>query len=554
MRKKLIINNAFLVFFSLLLLFFSSLIAIVIMNNNNSKSEVHGYLNIACEVFTGDNATQTAAVISKASPDIRITIIDLQGDVIIDTSNIEEFESHLDRPEIQNPGEAFLRYSQTLEIQMLYMAQLDDGYYIRIAIPLHSINTIVNWYSLIGIISLFLILGISILLSTSLSKRTLFPINQVIGQLGSIVNTKNYYGIDSVETLIEEINLIKAEINSKMMTIEQEKDKLDYIINDMNQGLIVISEERNIILINNFIVNIFHFQKEDILNKNYLYLIRKIELQTIIEESFGGQKVKNRDLTLQGRTYNFSFNLIENSWIGRGVVVSIVDVTEQRNVEKIKREFFANASHELKSPLTSILGYQQMILEGIIDDEVAIKEATAKTIKEASRMNNIIIEMLELSKLESGIHFDEEEVSLTEIIKDTIDQYQQELIKKQIVVTLQLAEVSKQMNRTLAIELIHNLIDNAIKYNKIAGKINITLSDQTFIIQDTGIGIPEADLSRVFERFYRVDKAKSKEQGGTGLGLAIVKHICNLYGYQINLQSIVDKQTTITIYFHIKGL
>lgn len=552
MRKKLIINNAFLVFFSLLLLFFSSLIAIVIMNNNNSKSEVHGYLNIACEVFNGENATQTAAVISKASPDIRITIIDLQGNVIIDTSDIEEFESHLDRPEIQNPGEAFLRYSRTLEIQMLYMAQLDDGYYIRIAIPLHSINTIVNWYSLIGMISLILILGVSILLSTSLSKRTLFPINQVISQLGSIVNTKNYYGIDSVETLIEEINLIKAEINSKMMTIEQEKDKLDYIINDMNQGLIVISEERNIVLINNFIVNIFHFQKEDILNKNYLYLIRKTELQTMIEESFNGQKVKSKDLTIQGRIYNLSFNLIENSWIGRGVVVSVVDVTEQRNVEKIKREFFANASHELKSPLTSILGYQQMILEGIIDDEVAIKEATAKTIKEASRMNNIIIEMLELSKLESGIRFDEEEVSLTEIVKDTIEQYQQELIKKQIVVTLQLADVCKQMNRTLAIELIHNLIDNAIKYNKTAGKINITLDDQKFIIQDTGIGIPEVDLSRVFERFYRVDKAKSKEQGGTGLGLAIVKHICSLYGYQINLQSVVDKQTIITIYFQIK--
>lgn len=164
------------------------------------------------------------------------------------------------------------------------------------------------------------------------------------------------------------------------------------------------------ILINAYIANILNFKQEDVVNKNYLYLIRNQEIQAAIEAAFANQKVKAVDLALHGRIYLLSFNLIENSWLGRGVVVGVLDVTEQRNVEKIKREFFANASHELKSPLTSILGYQQMILEGIIDDEQAVKEATAKTIKEASRMNQIIIEMLELSKLESGIQFVDEDV------------------------------------------------------------------------------------------------------------------------------------------------
>ncbi|HOE06714.1 MAG TPA: ATP-binding protein [Bacilli bacterium] len=549
MRRKLIISNAFLVFFSLLLLFITSLVVIVAINNNNSKAEAKGYLYIACEIFDGDNATQTVTALKKANADMRITIIDLQGSVVIDTSDVEEFESHFDRPEIQNPGKVFMRYSKTLEIQMLYVAQLDDGYFVRVAIPLHSINAIVNWYSLIGLLSLVVILGLSILLSTSLSKRTLAPINQVIGQLGNIVNTKNYYGIDSVETLIEEINSIKAEINTKIMAIKQEKDKLDYIINDMKQGLIVISEERNIMLINAYIANILNFKQEDVIDKNYLYLIRNQEIQAAIEAAFANQKVKVVDLVLQGRIYLLSFNLIENSWIGRGVVVSVLDVTEQRKVEKVKREFFANASHELKSPLTSILGYQQMILEGIIDDEQAVKEATAKTIKEAMRMDQIIIEMLELSKLESGIQFVDEDVFLPKIVEEILEQYHQELARKEITVHLDLAEVTKHINRTLAIELIRNLIDNAIKYNKIKGMITITLNEQKLVIRDTGIGIPEADISRVFERFYRVDKAKSKEQGGTGLGLAIVKHICGLYGYQINLQSVVDKQTTITINF-----
>ena len=312
MRRKLIISNAFLVFFSLLLLFITSLVVIVAINNNNSKAEAKGYLYIACEIFDGDNATQTVTALKKANADMRITIIDLQGSVVIDTSDVEEFESHFDRPEIQNPGKVFMRYSKTLEIQMLYVAQLDDGYFVRVAIPLHSINAIVNWYSLIGLLSLVVILGLSILLSTSLSKRTLAPINQVIGQLGNIVNTKNYYGIDSVETLIEEINSIKAEINTKIMAIKQEKDKLDYIINDMKQGLIVISEERNIMLINAYIANILNFKQEDVIDKNYLYLIRNQEIQAAIEAAFANQKVKVVDLVLQGRIYLLSFNLIEN--------------------------------------------------------------------------------------------------------------------------------------------------------------------------------------------------------------------------------------------------
>ena len=247
-------------------------------------------------------------------------------------------------------------------------------------------------------------------------------------------------------------------------------------------------------LINAYIANILNFKQEDVIDKNYLYLIRNQEIQAAIEAAFANQKVKVVDLVLQGRIYLLSFNLIENSWIGRGVVVSVLDVTEQRKVEKVKREFFANASHELNSQLTSILGYQQMILEGIIADEHAVKDATDKTIKEAMRMDQIIIEMLELSKLESGIQFVDEDVFLPKIVEEIIEQYHQELARKEITVHLDLAEVTKHINRTLAIELIRNLIDNAIKYNKIKGMITITLNEQKLVIRDTGLGIPEADI------------------------------------------------------------
>ena len=549
MRKRLIITNALMVFFALLLLLIASFITIVTLNNNNSKDKLNNYLSIACEIFDGHNDDETARIISQADDNLRITIIDFDGHVIIDTSVTEELESHLNRPEIKDLGTSYVRYSSTLEIKMMYLATIDDGYYVRVAIPLTSINSIVNLFLLAGIISFVAILFLFILLSTSLSKKTLAPLNQVINQLGSIANTKNYYGIDSIETMVDEINEIKFQINEKIVTIKNEKDKLDYIINNMDQGIIVIQDSRQVLLINDFAAKILNFSKEDVINKNYLYLIRKIDIQERIEATFLKQEAKNIDLIINGRTYAVRFNLVENSWLGMGVVLTIIDVTEQKNMEKIKREFFANASHELKSPLTTIIGYQQMISEGIVNEEMTIKEATNKTIKEATRMNKIIIEMLELSKLESNISSKLEVVNLSKMINEIVEAHHKYLLEKNITVKLNLAETKVTMNYNHASELLRNLIDNAIKYNKIDGHIDISLLPQKLIISDTGIGITEEDQQRVFERFYRVDKGKSKEMGGTGLGLAIVKHVCSLYGYKIILQSEINKGTIIEIDF-----
>lgn len=218
----------------------------------------------------------------------------------------------------------------------------------------------------------------------------------------------------------------------------------------------------------------------------------------------------------------------------------------------MKREFFANASHELKSPLTSIIGYQQMIYEGIIDDEISIMEATQKTIKEASRMNKIIIDMLELSKLESEIEVKKEIVKINQIVQDILNNYQSEIGSKKINIFSNIIDMNLNMNLNHAIELIRNLIDNAIKYNKENGIIRIILNNQLFSIEDTGIGIPLEDQIRVFERFYRVDKGKSKEVGGTGLGLAIVKHICSIYKFELKLESKINLGTKITVFFTMK--
>ena len=218
----------------------------------------------------------------------------------------------------------------------------------------------------------------------------------------------------------------------------------------------------------------------------------------------------------------------------------IEDVTKEENLDKIKRDFFQNASHELKSPLTTIIGYEQMITEGIIDDEEQIKQYSLKTLKEAKRMNSIIMDMLNLSALEQEEKVKNNDVDLKKLILEIIDSLSQNMQDKKITLDTFILDTTINGDEK---------IDNAIKYNKINGKITISLKNNVLKISDTCIGISDENKQRVFERFYRVDKGRSKEQGGTGLRLAIVKHICELYNYKIELDSILEKGTTITIYF-----
>lgn len=227
----------------------------------------------------------------------------------------------------------------------------------------------------------------------------------------------------------------------------------------------------------------------------------------------------------------------------------IVDITLQENINSLKREFFANASHELKSPLTSIIGYQQLIQQGILSSDEEIKDATARTIKEAQRMNKLIIEMLDLSRLENNVQTSIEEIDISKIITDCLLELKPSYERKNIEISTNLNPTVIQSSQSDIYKLIKNIIDNSIIYNKENGKITITLEKNSLTISDTGIGISKADQEHIFERFYRVDKARSKESYGTGLGLSIVKHICILYGYKIKVISNLGIGTTIKITF-----
>ena len=229
--------------------------------------------------------------------------------------------------------------------------------------------------------------------------------------------------------------------------------------------------------------------------------------------------------------------------------MTIDDVTSLMNLENNKKEFFQNASHELKSPLTCIIGYQQMITEGILDTKEQILDSANKSLKEAIRMNDILSDMLSLATIEARQTSLKENINPKAIIEDVVITLSIEAKKNNIKISTDLDDNTLFASRTEFNEVVRNLIDNAIKYNKENGTIFVSYKDGILIVKDTGIGIKDEDKSRIFERFYRLDKARSKKTGGTGLGLAIVKHICLNNNYKLDLDSRLGLGTSFKIYF-----
>ena len=538
---------------SILTLFVLFIVSCVYVNNQNydtAKNELYSYSNIACEVFDGTNFDELKDVMSKTNEDIRISVIDLSGNVIVDSS-LNDAENHLNREELQKIGECVTRYSDSLKLNMMYLAKVDDGYYIRLSLPIQSLTKIINNYIGFALISLIIILSISITVTSLLYNKTLKPIKNEINKLETILDNKLTNDTD-FELLSSKINELTVLLNEKVTSLSNEKEKSKYILDNMNQGLVLLNNEGKIELINKYLLSLFGFEQDYILNKNYMYLFRDIFVQEKIENCIKNNQEEQLIYDLEGRKFLLYINILETSWSNASnfhVALLMVDITLQENMNSLKREFFANASHELKSPLTSIIGYQQLIQQGILTTKEEIQDATLRTIKEAQRMNKLIIEMLDLSRLENNVLTTIEDVNVSKIINDCLLEFKIAIDNKNIQVEKNLEDVILSASQSDLYKLIKNILDNSIAYNNDFGKIIITLNKDKLIISDTGIGISKKDLEHIFERFYRVDKARSKQNSGTGLGLSIVKHVCLSYGYKINVESVLGKGTTITILF-----
>lgn len=544
MKKKITLTSVFAIFLSIAATILMSCLIFVHQSNQKLEKEIKNYLHIASQLYNGENEKEVMDYFHSFS--IYIAIFSEDGDLIQENQSSNE-NITLSSPEMMQLGECFYRYSNVLNAQSVYVACKDGNDYICMALPQSNFSktiTALVFYCAI----LFILLTITTyFVDNYFYNQSILPLQKAILQMNIFTGKKEHIETNDLDLLTLKLNEIETIMHQKFNQIEQEKKESAAIIEKMNQGFILLDEQLNVIMMNSMVEFYFKVTKKEVLNKNYIYLIRDSKLNQAILDCHQNKKDSKIELNFQERHFVIFIQSLSNR-----IGVFVLDDTMKYKIAQSKQDFFANASHELKSPLTAIIGYQQMIQQGIIETKEEIVEATEKTLKEAQRMNQMVVDMLELSRLESEIVKVSEKIDLKQAITNAIELLTINAKKKKITFDLDLESFYFTMSEKDASHLIMNLIDNAIKYGNEFGTIKISISNKnhTIKIEDDGIGIAKKHQERIFERFYQVDKDRSKNSGGTGLGLAIVKHICVKYNIEIRLKSQLGKGTSIQLIFN----
>ena len=481
----------------------------------------------------------------------RITLVSSDGTVLADTSaSARELENHSDRKEIEDAIKTgkgtSSRYSNTLMQKTLYYAEkLDDGTILRVSTTQNSVVIILLGLLQPLIIIIVLALIISIFLSYRLSKAIIKPINEL--DLDNPAANETY---EELTPLLKKISAQKKTISNQIKEAKQKQEEFRLITENMSEGLLIIDKDFNILSYNQAAKTLL--EVDDAENKSVLSINRSRGFRNTIEAALSGERAEN-DITYDENTYNLIATPVFDGDKIIGAVMVIIDVTESVKREQLRREFTSNVSHELKTPLTSISGFAEMLKSGGTPDETVIDFSTS-IYDEAQRLITLVSDIMKISELDEGaVSFEKESVDIFELSKDIIKRLTPIAEKRNISFRM-IGDIAKVYGvRKILDEMIYNLCDNAIKYNKDNGTVDVIINqagDRTSItVKDTGIGIPASEQSRVFERFYRVDKSHSKLVGGTGLGLAIVKHGAAFHDAEVSLESTEGKGTSVTITF-----
>ncbi len=482
----------------------------------------------------------------------RITLILPDGTVLADTSaNTENLENHADRQEIKdaltNGSGTSSRYSSTLMQKTLYYAEkLDDGTVLRVSTTQNSVVIILLGLLQPLIIIVILALLLSLFLSHRVSKSIINPINSL--DLDNPSANKTY---EELTPLLKKLSLQKKTIDNQIKAAKQKQEEFKLITENMNEGLLVIDKDGNVLSFNQAAVRLLEFTAEK--GESVLTFNRTKGFRSVIEKALSGERAEN-DITHDDNTYSLIANPVyENDKI-IGAVIVIIDITESVKREQLRQEFTSNVSHELKTPLTSISGFAEMMKSGGTPDATVVDFSTS-IYDEAQRLITLVGDIMKISELDEGVSLpDKERVDLFVLSEDIVNRLKPLADKHNIALNV-IGDTSYVFGtKKILDEMIYNLCDNAIKYNKENGIVDVIINTTdnkiNLTVRDTGIGIAQAEQSRVFERFYRVDKSHSKLVGGTGLGLAIVKHAAAYHDAIISLESIPDKGTSITISFN----
>ena len=481
----------------------------------------------------------------------RITWVSGDGTVLADTKAVaKELENHADRKEIsdalKNGKGTSSRYSDTLMQKTLYYAEkLDDGTILRVSTTQNSVVIILFGLLQPLIVIIVLALIISVFLSYRLSKAIIKPINEL--DLDNPAANETY---KELTPLLKKMSAQKKTIDKQIKEAKQKQEEFKLITENMSEGLLVIDKESNLLSYNQAAVRLLEIS--DVTSGSVLAFNRSKGFRSVIEKALSGERAEN-DITHDENTYNLIANPVcENDKI-IGAVIVIIDITESVKREQLRQEFTSNVSHELKTPLTSISGFAEMMKSGGTSDETVVDFSTS-IYDEAQRLITLVSDIMKISELDEGVvPVEKENVDIYELSKDIVKRLAPVASKRNIALNVIGDTAYVHGAKKILDEMIYNLCDNAIKYNKENGTVDVIINqanNKTIVtVRDTGIGIPAPEQSRVFERFYRVDKSHSKLVGGTGLGLAIVKHGAAFHNAEVSLESTEGKGTSVTITF-----
>lgn len=484
--------------------------------------------------------------------DYRITWIDTDGVVLYDSkSDTAGMENHLEREEIKSAFENGVgestRYSSTLMERSLYFAErLSDGTVLRLSVNQNTLLrlTLGMLQPICFILAVAVVL--SLVLASRLSKKIVKPLNEL--NLDEPLKNEDY---EELSPLLRRIDAQQTQIKQQSDELKQKQLEFETVTNGMKEGIVLLSGKGRILSINRAALKLFgadeHCVGEDILSVN-----RNLELAELLRRSENG-KYAEKVIELGNGKYQLDASPVISDGKISGIVLLLLDVTEKEKTEQMRREFTANVSHELKTPLQTISGCAELLANGIVKQE-DIQKFGSQICTEAQRMIRLVDDIIKLSHLDEGAtDMQRETVDLYALAENTLRSLRPEAEAAKISLSLSGESAKIYGIPQLLSGIIFNLCDNAIKYNRENGSVSVEIKDEdnkaVLSVADNGIGIPAEHQERIFERFYRVDKSHSKEIGGTGLGLSIVKHAAKLHDAVIELNSVVDGGTTVTVTF-----
>lgn len=485
----------------------------------------------------------------------RVTLIHKDGTVLYDSvADAGKLDNHGEREEVKaamKDGKGFsTRYSATLtEKTMNYALRLDDGSILRFSTQQHTVIAILLDMVPSVLLIVFVAMLLTLVLSSRVSRAIIEPINRL--DLDVVENNDTY---EELTPLLKKIAEQKETIGEQLADARKKQNEFSLITENMSEGFLVLDQDANLLTYNTAALKLLDMVPPAVLpaDKSVLLFCRAREFRDVISDALSGRRAENI-MTREERSYSLIANPVFEEGTVIGAVVVILDITEREERDALRREFTANVSHELKTPLTSISGFAELMKEGDVAAEHVI-DFSASIYDEAQRLITLVNDIIKLSELDGQCDFFESEsVDLYELSKEVMGRLEKEASKREIALHLTGDKAEIMGVRKILDEMIYNLCDNAIKYNKDKGSVDIavgqTKDSVNITVRDTGIGIPAAHQGRVFERFYRVDKSHSKKVGGTGLGLAIVKHSAMYHHARIDMESEVDQGTTVTIEF-----